>query len=53
MTADEMVGRDLFQRRRLLPADGLRVLAPGMEMAARRRIGRVGDFTLEDYPVGT
>ena len=52
MTAHEVVGGDLFLYRRLLPADGLRVLAPGMDMASRRSIGGVGDFTLEDDPPG-
>src|SRR4030081_2376248 len=52
MTAHEVVGGDLFQYRRLLPADGLRKLAPGMEMTTRRRIGRVGYFALEDDPFG-
>ena len=52
MTADEVIRRDLFQHRRLLPADGLRILAPGMEMTARRGVGRVGYFALEDDPIG-
>src|SRR4029450_11331101 len=52
MTAHEVVGSDLFQYRRLLPADGLRVLAPRMEMTTRRRIGRVRYFALEDDPIG-
>src|ERR1700682_930278 len=52
MTAHEVIGGDLFQYRRLLPADGLRILAPGMEMTTRRRIGRVGYFALQDDPFG-
>src|SRR6185369_7177473 len=52
MTADEVIGRDLLQHRRLFPADGLRILAPGMEMTARRGVGRVGYFALEDDPIG-
>src|SRR6202521_280793 len=52
MTAHEVVGGDLFLYRGLLSADGLRILAPGMEMTTRRGIGRVGYFALEDDPVG-
>src|SRR5258705_13801163 len=44
MTAHEMAGGDLFLYRRLLPADGLRIPAPGMEMATRRPIGGRGHF---------
>jgi hypothetical protein len=53
MTAHEVVGGNLFLYWRLLSADGLRVLAPGMEMATRRGIGRVGYFALKDDPFGT
>src|ERR1700674_4816614 len=52
MTAHEVVGGDLFLYRGLLPADGLSILAPGMEMTTRRGIGRVGYFALEDDPFG-
>src|SRR5712691_7794269 len=52
MTAHEVVGGDLFLYRGLHPADGLRILAPGMEMTTRRRVSRVGYFALEDDPVG-
>ncbi len=52
MTADEVVGSDLFLHRGLLPADGLRILAPRMEMTTRRGIGGVGYFALQDDPVG-
>jgi len=52
MTAHEVIGSDLFQYRGLHSADGLRILAPGMEMTTRRGIGRVGYFALEDDPVG-
>src|SRR5512143_157285 len=52
MTAHEVAGSDLFLYRRLLAADLLRILAAGMEMTARRRIGRVGHFALEDDPFG-
>jgi len=52
MTAHEVVGGDLFLYRGLLSADGLRILAPGMEMTTRRGIGRVGYFALEDNPFG-
>jgi hypothetical protein len=50
MTAHEVVGGNLFLHRRLFPADGLSVPAPGVEMATRRRIGRVGNLALEDDP---
>ena len=53
MTTHEVVRGDLFLDGRLFPADSLRILAPGMEMTTRRRIGRVGDFALEDDPFGT
>jgi hypothetical protein len=52
MAAHEVVGGDLFLYWRLLPADGLRILATRMEMATRRGIGRVGYFALEDDAVG-
>src|SRR5438552_12539639 len=52
MTAHEVVGRDLFQYRGFLPANGLRILAPGMEMTTRRGIRRVGYFALENDPIG-
>ena len=48
MTAHEVVGGYLFLRRRLHSADGLRILAPGMEMTTRRWFGRIGYFALED-----
>ena len=53
MTAHEVVGGNLFLYRRLFPADGLRITAPGMEMTTRRGIGRVGYFALKNDPFGT
>src|SRR5438094_779885 len=52
MTAREVVGGDLLLYRGLLPADGLRILAPGMEMTTRRGIRRIRYFALEDDPIG-
>ena len=52
MTTHKMIRRNLFQHRRLLPAHGLRILAPRMEMTTRRRIGRVCYFALKDDAVG-
>src|SRR2546427_9821863 len=52
MTAHEVIGRDLLLYRGLLSADGLRILAPGMEMTTRRGIRRIRYFALEDDPIG-
>src|SRR6058998_230999 len=52
MTAHEVVRGDLFLYRGLLSADGLRILAPGIEMTTRRGIRRVRYFALENDPIG-
>ena len=52
MTANKVISGDLLQHRRLLSADGLRILAPGMEMATRWGVGRVGYFARENDAVG-
>src|SRR5258706_15434089 len=52
MTAHEVPRRDLFQFRRLLPADRLRISAAWMEMTAGWRVGRIRHFALEDDELG-
>ncbi len=52
VAADEVVRRDLFLLRRLLAADRLRVVAARVEVAAGRRVGRVGDVALQHDAVG-
>jgi hypothetical protein len=47
MTAHEVIRSDLFLYRRLLPADGLRILAPGMEMVVGTDVG-TATFTFTD-----
>ena len=52
VTTDEVVRSNLFLHRRFFLADGLRITAARMKMTPRRRVGRVGDLTLEDDAIG-
>jgi len=53
MAADEVAGLDLLKLRGVDPAGLDRVPAAGMEIAAGRRIGRIGHLALQDDPLRT